>query len=1091
VDAGTRPFKGYICWKDSRIGEVINKEAASTSRADFLATHAPLGRIRYLRAPQAMADTSEERLLGELLTRGEAGRHTFAVVQGIPGTGKSHLIRWLKERYGAAMEERDGHDVVLLIERANCSLRGTLQQLIASGAFDERTMHNQLEKLRGATAELSKAALADTVLNNLQVATHEVQLHEGETPRPRIRTKVEKFLLDFNVREALKLPGGPVDRLTRFLSEGTLGGVRTDELPGFEAGDFAFDVDILQRVRGEGYAEARELADSLALKPDLREELARYLNHLLNYAVGRTLALSAEDLKDMFGDLRRDLGWRGRSLALFIEDITAFTGVDAGLIDVLATQHTGEGNSQFCRLTTIVGITDAYFADRFPDNMKERVTHQLTLNAVEQGHPVSDLLQDPEMTTDLAARYLNAMRLDGTVLADWAQHGGEQQHLPNACASCAFRAPCHAAFGAIHLAAGGEHAADATRTGDNRAIGLYPFNQSAIWSMYRNLDSPMTSRTPRSLLNSVLEYVLQSHGQSIADGHFPPPPTRVGSDFNAPTLTRQVQRRAIENQAGRDAPRVESLVLFWGDRTIDATRAPDGQQLVGGLVRGVFDAFDVPFIEGVATGMDGTAIRATRAVGTAGPAVAEGAATQAAVADSTSRPAPSASEQSRVFARDIRAWATGDEPLRNHERLREFVATLLQSAIDWEAHGISPFQWRDRIVARRIYVEGQFGRMNVQDYLTLSRSDELAYVLQALADLNDTASQIDPSALGSHLATLANWLRNEEPRIVQYARQPASDSAEARSLLDVLLADCLFMEMLSGTLRLLDHPQDTLHDLIASCAPAAKDSTKAAAEWARDLERAKQVRSQLWVDLMKRLGQSSSSRVQACRATLLKLLNRAQGDSQNVRFVDAAALLDALKRFEDTGWTTPALACNTASAPGWAEGSEVYAVLADNFVQLLADERMNIRGRLSRLDGILGGDPPERALDAIANTLTTLRTSNRHYDMEDKPPRTASAITRHRRSLESAADERERRQSALKLSAAEDDLEALASFIGYLDDFCRLAERVEQQAAGRLAQLDADGTDADSYEAVEREYAEIERLLDGIAAPVAVKEARQ
>jgi len=52
-----------------------------------------------------------------------ATRHAFCVVEGEPGSGKSHLIRWLRVKW--PYEE----DLVLLIQRADGSLEGTLCQL--------------------------------------------------------------------------------------------------------------------------------------------------------------------------------------------------------------------------------------------------------------------------------------------------------------------------------------------------------------------------------------------------------------------------------------------------------------------------------------------------------------------------------------------------------------------------------------------------------------------------------------------------------------------------------------------------------------------------------------------------------------------------------------------------------------------------------------------------------------------------------------------------------------------------------------------------------------------------------------------------
>src|SRR5947207_286492 len=110
-------FTSIQCWRHERIGQVINKEAASVSKSTFLATHTPLNKLIYEKEPHKITDTSEDGLLDELRRCNSENRHAFVVVQGVPGTGKSHLIRWLKERY----EAEEGHQgSVLFIERAQC-----------------------------------------------------------------------------------------------------------------------------------------------------------------------------------------------------------------------------------------------------------------------------------------------------------------------------------------------------------------------------------------------------------------------------------------------------------------------------------------------------------------------------------------------------------------------------------------------------------------------------------------------------------------------------------------------------------------------------------------------------------------------------------------------------------------------------------------------------------------------------------------------------------------------------------------------------------------------------------------------------------
>ncbi len=160
----TSPFELIKCWQDERVDQVFNKEAASVDRATFLATHMPLQNLGYQQQLRQIVGRGEEAFLHELQRCATEDQHAFVVVQGIPGTGKSHLIRWLKERYFA--EEKLPGEITLFIERAQSSLSGTLEQIIRSEIFDEATMHKQLEKLQGARTALSEDALANDLLNH-------------------------------------------------------------------------------------------------------------------------------------------------------------------------------------------------------------------------------------------------------------------------------------------------------------------------------------------------------------------------------------------------------------------------------------------------------------------------------------------------------------------------------------------------------------------------------------------------------------------------------------------------------------------------------------------------------------------------------------------------------------------------------------------------------------------------------------------------------------------------------------------------------------------------------------------------------------
>ena len=97
-----------------RIGKIIQTEATTTSIGDFLLTHVPFENL-YLDAGKQSA-ISEEKLLNEVILSNHDD-HKFIMVQGGNGSGKSHLIRWLKEKYVGLVDSEK--EAVLLISRAH------------------------------------------------------------------------------------------------------------------------------------------------------------------------------------------------------------------------------------------------------------------------------------------------------------------------------------------------------------------------------------------------------------------------------------------------------------------------------------------------------------------------------------------------------------------------------------------------------------------------------------------------------------------------------------------------------------------------------------------------------------------------------------------------------------------------------------------------------------------------------------------------------------------------------------------------------------------------------------------------------------
>ena len=738
------PFENYVCWTAQKLSSIINVEALSIERPVFLATHVPFDKIIYLDSPKNISDTSEERLLDELVERAKIDEHIFLVVQGMAGSGKSHLIRWLYERYEALSSPDD--EVVMLIERANSSLRQTLLQIIQHDQFDSTRFTEQIERIKKATNQLSDDALGDTLLHWLSVGSKEntdidVAMNKAERHRKRIDPYVGDFLLNPKVREHLKQDGGPIERLLRHLSSGKHSTeLDTENNPIFEADDFEFKPDQLRAIKEGGYEATEKLANRVSRKDAGRQYLAAYLNALVGYAIQQTTQISIDDLKSLFFDLRKELKAQGKSLVLMVEDISVFTGLDEGLVDVMVTQHTGgDMQKSLCRMTSVVGVTDAYYRDAFPANIKQRIKHRITLNADSTGASKSTyLFNNIDDMAMFVSRYLNLLRMPLSDFKKWSDEGCEPTAIPNACLGCEFRERCHIAFGTVAL--DGEDG--------GRDSGLYPFNKNLLRVISNNLDTTERSKTPRTLLQ-LTEYML-GHGPTIQDGTFPdekPLPDLKPVPFN--------HFNHIKANASREADRLERFMMYWGDGSVDETTL-NGIKTIGGIPTYAYEAFRLPVIDGQKSPRkDLPVISIPRP--------------ESPNNEGEDPPAPAITFKDDVFE-NIHRWRRGDGILKRFADIRSIWYRYLKNRIDWDGYHVTHTQL-DRFKAPQLVVEDQ-GTRAQGNQLYFERSDELAEFFEALTQIDNYYSELPPARLSHYLLILEQWLDQYESLIVQYVKTP-------------------------------------------------------------------------------------------------------------------------------------------------------------------------------------------------------------------------------------------------------------------------------------------------------------------------------
>ena len=937
-------FSKYKCWQTDRIGQVIVKAALDIDRTTFLATHMPMRKISYESSPLHIVSTNEDDFLAELNRMKSNNFHVFTVIKGIPGTGKSHFIRWLYEEY----KQNHSEDNVILIEKANTSLKRTIEQIISSGIFESASFTNELKQLRGAVDALSDSGLEDTLLNHLQVGAQEMEAKWNEKLHRRIAAeKIGKFLLDINVRKHLKKNDGPIKRVVRYMQEGR--GIEEDETPGFETDDLMFNAQQRGQIRHGGYSDAQEVADVISRSNDRhRLQLARYLNFLLrNYAISRTTNLTAADLKEMFNELRRELRKGRQNLALFIEDITAFTGIDAGIIDVLITEHRGESNKEFCRMTSVVGITDAYFKDNIPDNVRERISHLLTLNT-RSGRSESDMLGDKNTLVEFAARYLNAIRLDAKTLDYWESSGANPNQIPNACTQCEYYETCHAAFGKENISM--------YASSPRNEVGLYPFNETSLERMYQSLKDTIF-RTPRSLLNEIISPILQSHGDKVKTGEFPPKDTMLASRIKSLEFDPPEHRRIIEQQGNEDVDQLTTLLLFWGNGNVYQENLA-GKTLVGGLTPEVFQAFDLPTLQGRVDSVP--EITTTKKINPDLPLV---------IPDKEGdQPLPvPESKKGITHLKYITDWANGDT-LYGHNDFLKWMGQLFIHYIDWQNHEIPPTHVPSSGQASSYFaIEDQSAQI-LRNRLVFKRSSSLRYALVALAHLNNKDVSLSQEQFSEYITALNIWIESEENRIVTFLR----DRTETKNLHQdtfsrILLQNAVLLACLSGDLSASMSLFDIYNAIVRTCNGEENSLTN---QWQTTINNHEPYTD--WIKLMQKI----QADVGIVRAETLQQFNSVQGDSTQIQFIKAAKIYSILKEFEENEWELGELQNVPKSGAGqrhWESALKMRSVLKNQFSAVITNTYNDLINTFDEVLDIMGRADPTVVLAQIRKLLQELQ----------------------------------------------------------------------------------------------------------------------
>ena len=496
-------FPNVVCWNAESRQQVVNTEALRVRESIFHATHfpSPIERMNPMVRPPTSEPYSEERLLKDFME--STAERVFCVVTGDPGTGKSHLVRWL---WREIETRRNDRWKIVRVARHAANLADVLNQILDKDFHGEavKRIREDLQQASNHTHAGAMQRVLDElafVIDPLNRDRSQLEFPDNADVQEVILPLLPALLRDHALRAHLTRADG--ETIVQRLAHHVMGNRDRRSDPAqrrWVADDLSFPAAAIERAG----KEVRGLASALLQDPTLRQAAAEVLTQAFAEAGPALVGLKRGNLHAAMMEIRRQLKSAGRELLLFIEDLSVSQGVDAELVEsLLVTPAPGDGGADLCVLRSVVGVTNQDFQHML-DNIRGRmdlvVSFDVTFAERSQGG-----FSDGELA-DFASRYLNTARYALTKLDSWAE-GNRERELETFCvaSACPNREECHSVFGEV----------------DGR--GLYPFNKTALSRLYRNLHgSDVRAFNPRLLVRSVLQRILEEAEVQLPGKSFPP-----------------------------------------------------------------------------------------------------------------------------------------------------------------------------------------------------------------------------------------------------------------------------------------------------------------------------------------------------------------------------------------------------------------------------------------------------------------------------------------------------------------------------------------------------------------------------------------
>ena len=477
-----------VCWTRTAVQDATQIDVGSLEVDDpyadamFRAIHRSLP-VKKEVGGSRTSNATEGDVLKEFTANLSSNEPLLLFVTGDKGTGKSHLVRWLKSNIGPRPTWH-----IVYIEKRNTSLKQVIERILAG--IDTPTAQHLRGELERASSDIKTDS--EAMLALLQRLDHLVKFDTSVDIKglsgldteelTALRKHADRLLGDFTFRARMSQPGGPLERIVRLARGEADPDEAIDEADlHLRESDFSVEPSYFE----DAGPEVQKLVGAVVSNKALRREIAALCDYYLPRAKAEVFTGQSTDLLDVFQDVRREVANNNQELCLFIEDLVLLHGIDKQLAQAL----TIPASRDLCKLRAAIAVTSGYLTgvDTFTDR---GIHYTLNIDASTIG---------PEGLRDFVSRYMNAGRIDEKVLRDLSPTA----RIPNACVGCPVQQSCHETFGK-----------------SESGYGLYPLNANAVDRLVE-LATPNAFR-PRQILREVIRYPLGvAEDEILTSGVFP------------------------------------------------------------------------------------------------------------------------------------------------------------------------------------------------------------------------------------------------------------------------------------------------------------------------------------------------------------------------------------------------------------------------------------------------------------------------------------------------------------------------------------------------------------------------------------------